>query len=103
MSDDGPVEIEVRQGVMRPGWYWWAAMLASSLVVGVVAVVIALHVNAESDRKAELARRESERKWCSIVITLDSAYRQQPPQTPTGQELAESIAGLRSSLHCPPA
>ncbi len=67
-------------------------MLTSSLAVGVVSVLISVHVNAESDRK-----------WCSIVETLDSSYRQQPPTTPSGRNVAANIAELRRSLHCPPA
>jgi hypothetical protein len=88
-AGEPPVEVKVRQGVMRPGWYWWAAMLASSLAVGVAAVLIGIH-----------GQQESERKWCSIVTTLDSAYRQQPPQTPTGKQVASDMAQLRRSLRC---
>lgn len=85
-----PVEVEVRQGVMRPGWYWWAAMLASSVVFAVGAVLISLHAQAES-----------ERKWCSVVATIDDSYRAAPPQTATGKQLAADMAGLRRSLRCP--
>lgn len=87
---DKPVEIEVRQGVMRPGWYWWAAMLASSLAVGVGAVLISAHT-----------QQESERKWCSVISTLDEAYHQQPPTTPLGQRIASDMAALHRSLRCP--
>lgn len=83
------MEIEVRQGIMRPGWYWWAAMLASSLVFALGAMFISLHAQAES-----------ERKWCSVVSTLDEAYRQQPPATPLGQRIAADMAALRKSLRC---
>jgi hypothetical protein len=77
--------------VIRPGWYWWAAMLASSLAVGVGSVMISLHVNAESDKK-----------WCSVVETIDGSYREQPPVTATGKQLAQDMAALRGELHCPP-
>lgn len=75
----------------RPGWYHWAAMLASSLAVGVGSVMISVHVNTESDRK-----------WCSIVETLNTSYRQQPPTTPSGRNVAANIAELHRSLNCPP-
>ena len=75
----------------RRGWYQWAAMLASSLLAAGGAVLISVHVNAES-----------ERKFCSIVETLDSSYRQQPPTTPSGRNVAANIAELRRSLNCPP-
>jgi hypothetical protein len=79
----------IRHAATRPGWYWWAAMLASSLLCALGAVLIALHVNAESDRK-----------WCSVVETIDRSYREQPPTTPTGKKLAADMASLRRQLHC---
>lgn len=90
------------QAAPRSSWYGTAAILASSLVMSIASVAIALHVNSESDRKAELARVESEKKWCSVVATLDDSYAEQPPTTATGKNVAEGIAGLRLSLHCPP-
>lgn len=75
----------------RPSWYHWAAMLASSLLAAGGAVLISVHVNTESDRK-----------WCSIVETLDSSYRQSPPTTPSGRNVAANIAELRRSLNCSP-
>lgn len=74
----------------RPGWYWWAAMLASSLAVGVGAVLISLHMMAESDRK-----------WCSIVTTMTDSYDSQPPVTPAGKQLAADLRTLRDRLGCP--
>ncbi len=44
--------------------------------------------------------RESDRKWCDLVSTLDQAYRQAPPQTETGRRVAEGIARLRQNLDC---
>jgi hypothetical protein len=91
MNHEEPaIELEVRHGVMRPGWYWWAAMIASSLLAALGAVGVALHTQAES-----------ERKWCSVVGTLDDSYRRQPPTTPTGMSVAKSIHDLRRELHCP--
>jgi hypothetical protein len=74
----------------RPGWYWWAAMLASALGSGTAAVVISLHAQAES-----------ERKLCGIVIAQDDAYTDTPPTTPTGKRVAEAMDKLRRDLGCP--
>lgn len=71
-------------------WYQGAAILGSSLAAALVAIGIAVHVNAESDRK-----------WCSVVVTIDGAYHQQPPKTEAGKNLAEDMAALRRELHCP--
>jgi hypothetical protein len=40
------------------------------------------------------------RHFCSLVTTLDDAYRGQPPTTPTGKRLAADVARLRRDLRC---
>lgn len=75
----------------RPGSYRLAAIFLSSVTTGAIALVVALHANAESDRK-----------WCSVVAVMDQAYAESPPTTPTGKKLARGIADLRGSLECPP-
>ncbi|MEU4367565.1 hypothetical protein [Micromonospora chersina] len=50
---------------------------------------------------ANKVARDSERKWCGIVSTMDDAYRQTPPQTPAGRKLAADIAQLRGQFGCP--
>lgn len=50
---------------------------------------------------ANRVARESERKWCGIVATLDDAYRVTPPRTPAGQKIAADIHRLRSEFGCP--
>lgn len=78
------------QRLARPGWLWWAAMLASSLTTGLVAIVVARNGVAESQRK-----------WCAVVVTLDDAYHETPPTTAAGRNLADSIAQLRREIGCP--
>jgi hypothetical protein len=73
-----------------PGWYAWFALLLSTLGVGIGAVIIAVHVSAASDRK-----------WCSVVVTLDDAWTETPPTTPAGVNLARDFARLRQHLDCP--
>lgn len=73
-----------------PRWYVMAAILVSSLSIGLASVVYANHVALES-----------ERKWCSIVATMDDAYKAQPPITESGKNVARDIDKLRSSLRCP--
>lgn len=79
-----------RRAVIRPTVYWWIALLLSSLTTGVIAIVVARNGNAESQRK-----------WCSVVDTLDDAYHETPPTTPAGKHLADSIAQLRREIGCP--
>ncbi|GIE35887.1 hypothetical protein Ait01nite_089320 [Actinoplanes italicus] len=74
----------------RRGWYWWAALLLSSLTTGTAAVAISLHSQAES-----------ERKFCEIVISQDDAWSESTPTTATGRRVAEAVAKLRRDLGCP--
>lgn len=45
--------------------------------------------------------REGDRKWCSLVATLDDAYRVTPPSTETGKLVASQIHQLRMDFDCP--
>lgn len=44
--------------------------------------------------------RNSERKWCSIITSIDDRNTQQPPNTPAGQQFAQDIHKLRTDYHC---
>lgn len=44
--------------------------------------------------------RVSEQRWCDVLETLNSAYSQAPPQTPTGQTLARQIRQLYVESGC---
>jgi len=49
-------------------------------------------------------RRDSavnQRKFCTVVGTMDDSYRETPPTTEAGRNLAASIADLRRQLGCP--
>lgn len=87
-----------------PSRYRLAVLVA--LLVAVVSAPSAMaYANRVARQAEERARTESfnnELKWCSVVGTLDRTYREQPPTTPTGQALAESIADLHVQLRCPP-
>lgn len=49
---------------------------------------------------ANKVARDSERKWCGIVSTMDDAYRATPPRSPAGRKVAADIAQLRSQFGC---
>lgn len=72
-----------------PAWYALAVIVLSTLTMALLAIGIAQHT-----------ARESERKWCSIVVTLDDAYRQTPPSSTVGRQLAADMAQLRRDLGC---
>jgi hypothetical protein len=67
----------------------------------VVAFIACVSIAGSSVAYANYVQRESDRKWCKLVTTLDDAYRGQPPTTAAGKNVAESIAQLRRDLGCP--
>lgn len=74
-----------------------AYALTGLFVVMIVAIVGgALFMKAT----AVNATRESEQKWCAMVVTLDNAYQESPPQNPTGKKVAAEIARLRHDFRC---
>jgi hypothetical protein len=85
-----------------PPAYTLVAILLSSLTTGVLAIVISTHGTSESIMRIEENRRASDRALCGVVVTLDDSYRQIPPTTPAGKNLAVGLAELRRDLHCTP-
>jgi hypothetical protein len=74
----------------QPVWYSLVAILVSVLVTVAAAVV---YTNSTA--------RESERKWCDVVTTMDDAYQVAPPTTEIGRKLARDIHRLRERFDCP--
>jgi hypothetical protein len=66
----------------------------------VVTLLCALAAGVNSIWYANRVAQESNRNWCSLVNTLDDTYRQQPPTTPTGRQVAAEIHALRVRLGC---
>lgn len=75
----------------QPVWYSLIVLVAAMLLTAGTAIWYA-------DRTAQ----ESERQWCSVVTTLDTAYRESPPTSPLGRQLAAAFADLRREFGCPP-
>lgn len=54
----------------------------------------------DSNHKWEQAIRESNRKWCDVVILFDDTYKSTPPTTAAGQKLAVFFAARRKDFEC---
>lgn len=78
-----------RVPVPRKIWYAVIASYVSGILVTGSGLVYMNHVDTESNRK-----------WCSLVVTLDETYRQTPPTTEVGRKVAVSINGLRQDFRC---
>lgn len=87
---------------MRRVVYVLIAVLLSSMATGVIAIQLANRAAAQSERRAELARQESDRRWCALLSELDDAYAGPPaPTTELGRKVAAEIHRLRVGFGCP--
>lgn len=75
---------------------WWAIAtnIVCTLAVVIAGVVYTNHV-----------ARESESKWCGVVVTLDDSYAtpRSPgaaPPSAVGQRMMEEMKRLRHEFHC---
>lgn len=81
----------------RPRWIVLATIVLSMLAVALAGVVYIGHV----DSQREAAERESDRRWCDLLVTLDDAYTSgTPPATEVGKRVAAAIHTLRVQLGC---
>lgn len=80
----------------RPVLYLLVAILLSSLTTGLIAIQVAQRGSAEAERRAELVRVESDRRWCQLLGDLDAAYNDPPPATATGRSVAAEVHRLRT-------
>jgi len=42
----------------------------------------------------------SNQRWCGMVVTLDNTYRDKPPNSDLGRQLAEEFKKLRHDFGC---
>lgn len=70
----------------------WYALLVSFLACITVMLGSVMYANHVA--------QESERKWCRVVTTMDDAWKDRPPPSSSGQQLAEEIRRLRAEFRC---
>lgn len=70
------------------------------LAVGVNSVVYANSVGRKAERTSNETVAKSQQAWCAVINTLDEAYKQIPPTTQFGRQLADSIHNLKAQYHC---
>ena len=85
---------------LRAHWYRWFVLVGTCLFLSVGSMVIAIHSSQVAVDRERAARRQTEKAMCVIVVTLDSAYRANPPSTETGRKVARGMADLRAAYHC---
>lgn len=92
-----------REHLRRPmTGYQGLVVLIAAFSLAAAALALSLQANRRSEAREQQARRASEQAWCSIIVTMDDRYRQTPPTTAAGRNMAAGIANLRTTLRCPP-
>lgn len=75
--------------ISRSTWYVLVVIYMSMFAAVGVTMVYA-------NRTAEV----NNRRWCTLLVTLDDGYRAHPPVTDTGRQTAAAIASLRRDFRC---
>lgn len=77
-------------------WYALLVSFVACVATAVGSVYYTSVVQRQSERRAEQARIESDRRWCKLLGDLDGAYNQPPPKTETGKNVAAEIHRLHT-------
>ena len=83
--------------------FWYAIAVAFIAMVGIATagVVYTNYVQRQAERRAELVRIESDRRWCELLVDLTRSQRETPPKTESGKRFAAEINRLRAEFGCP--
>lgn len=106
MRTDQEITDEIQTAVrhFQPGLYSWLAVLLSAITLPIISLVVALHLNQVATERAvsreREARRAGEVAMCVVVRTFTEAYKNEPPTTAAGREVASGMAGLRRAYRC---
>lgn len=66
----------------------------------IVALVTAISVASISVYYANYVDRKSNQRWCGMVVALDNTYREKPPNSDLGRDLANEFRKLRHDFDC---
>ncbi len=88
----------------HPTWYAWVVLVvatAGNIGLAVVVSTRAAERTVAAERAAAReAAEENRRATCTLVNAQVSVYRESPPQTPTGREVARAWEDMRIRFHC---
>lgn len=70
----------------------WYAVLIS--FIACVAVAIGSVVYSAQ------VQRQSDQRWCALLVQLTDAQRSQPPPSESGRRFAAELERLRREFHC---
>lgn len=71
-----------------------------SLIVVLACVVLAVVLGVANAAYVNHVHRQSEQRWCDLLGTYVTAYRDTPPSTELGREVAIKIEALWYEFGC---
>jgi hypothetical protein len=81
--------------------YAVAVAFCACACIAFASVLYSDHVRKESDRRAEEALQESNRRWCALLGELDAAYQMPPgPSSDLGRRIAIEVRRLLGEFGC---
>lgn len=78
-----------KYAVDRRTAYLLIVIFASAMAASMSAILYAGHVD-----------RQSNQKWCNLVVRLDDTYRTQTPASQLGKDIANEFKQLRQDFDC---
>jgi hypothetical protein len=86
------------------GWYPIVMLVVVFVAVSFLNILYTQHVNKQrqqADARAEAAARAASRaSTCQLVVAFDELYKETPPTTPAGKNVAQLWSNYRVTLGC---
>lgn len=87
-------------GSARPLGWTLVISFATAVVITIAGLWYTNHVDSQAKARTDAAIRESNQKWCEIVLLFNNTYKTQPPTTPAGKQLAAYMNKLAVDFGC---
>lgn len=81
-------------------WYAMTVTFVVMVAFAAASVLYANHAAEQAERRAEQIDRESNRRWCALLVTMDDAYESSPPSSEIGRTMAYQVSRLRTEFGC---
>lgn len=78
-----------RRPINKAVAYSLIMIFLASVTSALAAIMYAKHVDNESNQR-----------WCGLVVRLDDTYREKPPGTELGRDIATEFQKLRHDFGC---
>lgn len=86
-----------RQLTNRQLIYALIVALVASMLMSIASAIVAFVISTDKARETD---EESNRKWCTLLVGIDTIYKQQPPTTGSAQQFANGIHQLVIDFEC---